>query len=147
MKLLVHELRTELVQQIKTGHKNVLLHAVRPHIYRHGLPAGAVRMELRDESGQVVALSAAVDLAEIGSGTYWHGYQRFYLSAMLRRDTSYQVAMVPQGGYAFDEAAYLGCCNDFDLRRTQAGYSPNLGVNAALDIELWESREALRRVG
>jgi len=145
MKLVVIELGNSLVQKIATGSKAIQLYAIRPHLYRHNAPVGSVTVQVQDMLGNVIGSSDTIAISSIGSGTYWHGYQRFLISTMLQKNTSYQIALVASGGYTFSESAYVGWCNDFDLRKVPATFTPNFGTNGALDMEFWETKEFTRR--
>lgn len=145
MKLVVIELGNSLVQTVAVGSKSIQLYAIRPHLYRHNLPTGSLTVQVQDALGNVINLSDTISISSIGSGTYWHGYQRFLISTMLQKNTTYQIALVASGGYTFSESAYVGWCNDFDLRKVPANFTPNFGTNAALDMEFWESKEFTRR--
>lgn len=145
MYLVVHELKTSLYQEITTT-RSMQIVALRPHLYRHLSPAGSLQMQIWDASGNLIGSSASVNISAIGSGNYWHGDQEFTISTELKESTIYRLALVASG-YTFAETAYMGWVNDFDLRKVSASYSPNAGINAALLVEAWESREIIRRVG
>jgi hypothetical protein len=145
MKLITSELVTTLYQQITIGNFPIQLVAIRPHLLRWLHPTGSLAVQIQDASGQVIATSPAVAISAIGSDNYWHGYQRFDLSTHLKALATYRIALIPSGGYSFSESAYIGWCNDFDLRKVAATYSPNVGINGALDMEIWESRQPIRR--
>lgn len=146
MKLALIELKSSLSQQITTGIRPIHLYAIRPHLYRHQSPAGSLTLQIQDASGGLIASSDTVAISAIGSGTYWHGDQRFLISADLEPGTIYRVALV-SSGYSFSESAYIGWNTDFDLRKVSAGFTPNVGMSAALLMEIWESRETWMRVG
>jgi hypothetical protein len=46
MKLIVHELEVDGVEQKLTATKNVIVEAVRPHLYRHNFPTGSLKVEI-----------------------------------------------------------------------------------------------------
>lgn len=146
MKLIVHELKTSLYQQIKVKEDNLLLYAIRPHLYKHGNPAGTLKIQLQDSNSKVIANSETLNISAISAATYFHGYVRFLISSPLTNLVSYRAVLIPGGGYSFSESAYIGWCKDFDLRKVNALYSPNSGLNAALDLELWIRRSIDRGI-
>lgn len=138
MKLLVHELKTELSQLITVGAESIKVVAIRPHLYRHNTAGGSLRVQIEDASGNVIALSETIAISAMPAAqAYWHGYLRFYIKAHLRAGATYRISLVPLSGYSFNESAYIGWCNDYDLRKVPALYTPNAGGAAALDFELW----------
>ena len=145
MILIVHELLTELSQDIATDYKVHQVVSVRPHLYRHGSPAGSVALEIRDAEGNTVAASNTRSIDSIGSGTYWHGYAEFQISAQLMKDTSYRLVLTASG-YTFDESGYLGWCNGFDLGKYEAGYSPSQWFSAPLDFEVWSRAQVKKGI-
>lgn len=147
MKLVVFELSFPVTQKITIGNRSLQLYALRPHIYRNNFASGSLTMQVQDSTGNLIASSDTVAISAIGSNSYWHGYQRFLISAQLKAFRSYEISMTFSGGYSFAEAAYIAWANDFDLRKVPANYIPNSGINAALDLEIWEMREVVRRTG
>lgn len=140
MKLCVHELTASGVEQVLTAPKNTVLVAVRPHLYRHNLPAGTLAIEIRDASDTLLATSNSVNIADIGSDNFYHGYIRFDVSVGLKKDQQYKFRLVGADGYTFDESAYVGWCNDFDLSKYEAGYVPASLLQRPLDLECWERK-------
>lgn len=136
MKLLVHELQDEVYQTI-TPSKNVVVEAVRPHLYKHNFPSGNIVIEIHDSIGCLIAQSEPVNIADISEADFYHGYIRFYIKAYLQAGTTYRVVIKAQGGYSFSESAYIGICKSFDFDTYPASYYPNSGVNAPLDIQVW----------
>lgn len=146
MDLVVHELKTILFQEIRVEQKPLQLNAIRPHLYRHLNPAGTLYLELRDEFHNVIETSASLAISAIPSGNYFHGYIRFLMSTNLRANTVYNVVL-KSTGYTFSESAFIGWCNDYDLRKSEATYPGNTGVGAALDMEFWTTDHVVRRYG
>lgn len=144
MKLIVQELHTERHQDIRIGRNSIRLKAMRPHIYKAGFPAGSLKMQIQDLDGRVIGESETIAISAITAATYSHGYLRFYIDAHLKADTVYRIALIAAGGYSFAEAAWVGWCNDFDLQKVPREWTPNMGVHAALDLELWDEAEFLR---
>jgi hypothetical protein len=136
MQLLVAEIKSTLYQALTNGRTVAQVYAVRPHLYRHGSPAGTIKLQIQDASGVLIAESAAQTISAIGSGTYWHGYLEFVVSAQLAKNAAYRFALVP-AGYTFSEGAYLGWCNGFDLGKYGGTYAPAVGFSAPLDLEIW----------
>jgi hypothetical protein len=146
MDLIVHELKTELKQEIEVKHQPIQLYAIRPHLYRHLAPSGTIYVELRDEGNNVIETSAGLPISSLPSGNYLHGYIRFYMRTNLRAFTKYNVVL-KASGYSFSESAWIGWCNDYDLRKAEATYGGNTGLGAALDLELWSTPHENRRYG
>lgn len=146
MRLVVYELITTIYQTITVGTHSMQLAAIRPHLLRFGNPAGSLIMKVYDNNGGFIAASDTVAISAIGSGTYWHGYQRFLNTVQLKKSTSYRLQL-ESIGYSFSESGYIGWCNDYDLRKVTPNYSPSDGVNAPLDVELWEYVNQWRRAG
>lgn len=146
MKLLIHELISALWQEIEVGAKPIQIYAVRPHLYRHGWPAGSVQVQIADTSGRLIDSSAPVSLAQIGTGTYWHGYAEFRVSTALKENTKYRIGVVPSGLYAFSTDAYAAWVTDESLRKVTASYALSERL-PALDMEIWEARDVNRRFG
>jgi len=141
MTLIVEELLTTLTLEVTTDAKVKQVYAVRPHMYRHGSPAGSVYVEIRTTADAVVATSDTRAITSIGTGTYWHGKSRFVVSAHLAPNTTYKVVLIASG-YTFAEAAYLGWANSFDLASLEATYTPAVGFSAPLAVEMWTRRHA-----
>lgn len=141
MKLAVAELKTELYQDL-VATSNTDIHAVRLHLYKHNSPAGSLIVKLADTQGKVFATSDTVSISSI-TGTFFHGYVRFLVSYPIKKNTQFRVYLT-SSGYTFGESAYIGWCNDFDLRKYTATYSPNQSTRAALDLEVWSKSERVR---
>lgn len=142
MKLVVHELKAEGLHQVLRSDKRVIVEAVRPHLYRHNVPAGSVRMQIY--SGEdLVAESNAVDISTIGSLAYFHGYVTFYINAYLDKDVDYTFSLYSDGidGYTFSEPAYVGWCVGFDLGHYDATYVMASNLDSPLDLEIWSRSE------
>lgn len=136
MKLLVIELNNSVSQTIVPS-KNTNVEAIRPHIYKHNFPLGTVAVEIHDTYGELIAQSESLNISEISEQAFYHGYIRFYIKAYLRAGVSYKI-VIKTSDYVFSESAYLGVCNSFDLSSYPATYSPNLGVNSPIGLEIWE---------
>lgn len=113
MKLLVNELKTELVQQL-SGDETRIVEAVRLKLYKHNSPAGSLFVEVRDENGGVISVSESIAISSLSESAFFHGQIRFYLNAYLKAGRSYQLALCSTG-YSFSESAYVGWCLDFDF--------------------------------
>lgn len=137
MKLIVHELGPAGLSQKLIPDRNMFLAAIRPHILRYGRPTGSLKVELRDTTNDLIAESNVVNISDIGSADYFHGYIRFDISAGLQKDTEYVFKVVGGDGYSFSESAYIGVCNDYDLRKYPTSYPVAEGVYAPLDMEVW----------
>lgn len=151
MKLVVAELISVVDQEITIGDDDLDVVAIRPHLIRFNNPAGSVRMQVLDSSKRLIAQSALASIATVDvddavvGEDFVHGYVRFYLNVPMKAGTTYWIRLVGSG-YTFSESAYLGWCNDFDLRKVPVLYDQNGDWEAALDVELWVRRRSLRGV-
>lgn len=137
MKLIVHELLTSLSQTITVGTEHLLVYGIRPHLYRHGAPTGTLTIQLQDDSGKKIQDIETINISAIPAGNYYHGYIRFQSNVPIKAYTTYTIALIAGGGYSFSESAYIGWCKDYDLKKVQTAWSPSIGCNAGLDLELW----------
>jgi hypothetical protein len=135
MILVIHELVTTLTQNL-TADKNTILDAVRPHLYRHGHPAGSLQIQVYDASDVLLSTSNSVAISDIGTANYFHGYVRFDVNAGLKRNQVYKFRLVATG-YSFSESGYIAWSNDYDLKK-YSYVSPEDAIHAPLDIELYE---------
>lgn len=144
MILLVEELVTELAQGVKStsGVRNV--RHVRPHLFRKGAPAGTLKVEIRDSSGGLIATSPTVAISAIGTLTYAHGYVKFDVTAQLAPGVTYQIALVPGGGYTFAESDWIGWCNGYDLGKYPPIVPVSGSLNQPLDMEIWEFKQVFK---
>lgn len=143
MKLVVHELRTTLVQKLTVGTSNVAVDDVRPHIFKYGTPAGSLFMSIQDSTGVTTYnTSTAVTIASItsASNTYFHGYVDFVCPVILLAGVTYRFVL-SSTGYTFAETGYIGWANDFDLRKYSLGYTQVGGtIMSPLDTEVWPTK-------
>jgi hypothetical protein len=137
VKIHLHELEASGLVQALVPEKNLMLEAVRPHLYRHNWPTGSLKVQVLDSDDNVLAESASVDIEDIGSQNFFHGYVRFLVNVGLVKDETYKFKIVGEDGYSFDESAYIGVCTDYDLRKYEPQETPAGGIYAPLDLELW----------
>ncbi len=140
MKLIVHELEAVALEQSLTASRNILVEAVRPHIYRHNLPTGSLKVRIRNSSDVLVAESEEVEIADIGSDNFFHGYVRFFINAYLASGQTYKFQLIGTDGYTFGEAAYCGWVNAYDLNKYLLSYVAVDSLRSPLDIEIWERK-------
>lgn len=140
MKIMVWELEASGLSQSFTPSKNTIVEAVRPHIYRHNFPTGTLKIEIYDSEDALVAESESIDIADIGSAAFFHGYVRFYIDAYLAADETYTFKLVGEDGYSFSEPAYCGWVNSVDLNKYPMGFSPANHAEYPLDLEIWERK-------
>lgn len=144
MTLVIHELGLvtsfldgRVRQEILVHDDDLQIGAIRPHLYKHLAPSGSVYLRITDENGKKIADSDSVTITSISSENYWHGKVRFLISAALRRRTTYYVEL-KSSGYSYDPAAFVGWCNDYDLRNIHpASYDTARGASAPLAMEVW----------
>lgn len=137
MTLVVHELDPHIDQSV-TPDRNTIIEAIRPHIYRHNFATGSLKLQIRDSLDSLVAESESIDIADIGSMAFFHGYVRFYIDAYLQGGESYTIRLIGGDGYTFDESTYCGWVNGYDLAKYPSITIPTKGVFHPLDLEIWE---------
>jgi hypothetical protein len=140
VKLCVHELTGSGLTQELIADRNVNVVAIRPHIYKHNAPAGTLKVKILDASDVEIAESDAVTITNISGQPFYHGYVRFYINAYLKRDETYKIKLVGEGGYSFNESAYVGWCNDYDSAKYDTDYVVAHAVVRPLDLEIWERK-------
>lgn len=140
MKLVVHELKSDGLFQIVRRNRRTIVEAVRPHLYRHGFPAGSLKIQILTEADSLVAESEEVEISSIGSEDYFHGNVRFYISAYLDKNTNYKIKLI-SSGYTYNDSAFIGWCVGFDLRRYPETYNIDNLLQKPLDLEIWSRSE------
>jgi len=139
MKLNVHELQAAgLMQRFTVGSNPLDVYAIRPHLYKHLSPAGSLYMEIRSDGGSLLSTSETLTISSIhsngfASANYGHGDIRFYTSARLAANTTYQL-WLKSTGYTYANSAFIGWCNDFDLRKIDKDFT---GPASALLFDLF----------
>jgi hypothetical protein len=152
MKLIVEPLGETFatLEQKITPSKNTFVTNIRPHVYKHNLPTGDLRVKILDSSMVLLATSNAVTIASIDSAfssdDFVHAYIKFDVEWGLQKDTDYFIQLSTEGGYSFAEGAYMGWCKDYDLRKYTASYTGNVGMNSSYDMEIWEKRKVEKGV-
>ena len=136
MTLLVHEIYTSVYQSVRPT-KNINIGAIRPHLYIHNVPTGNLKVQICESDGTLLVESPTTNISTISAGNEYHGYVTFYVDAMLLKNTDYLIYVVSGGGYSFNNSAYVGVCNDYDLRKYQPNYTVNHPRFAPLDLEIW----------
>jgi hypothetical protein len=140
VKLIVHELKASALVQQMTPTKNVSVVAVRPHLYRHNFATGSLKIQITDDSDAVIAESNELAIDDLGTMDYAHGYYRFDINAVLRSGVTYKFKLVGGDGYSFDESAYVGWCNGYDLGKYPMDVTPTDSLNYPLALEIWERK-------
>jgi hypothetical protein len=138
MKLVVQELSTGGIDQIVTPEKNTIVEAIRPHLYRHNFPTGSLKLQIIDATSTVIAESETINISIIALADFFHGYVRFFVNAYLEKDQPYTIRLLGIGGYVFDESAYCGWCNGFDLEKYPMDAVPANTFRYPFDLEIWE---------
>lgn len=138
MKIIVHELTGSGLEQVVVPGRHTIVEAIRPHLYRHNFATGSLKIRIYDSGSNLVAESAAVDIADIGTMDYFHGYVRFLINAYLAKDAEYTIKLVGTDGYSFDEAAYIGWVNGHDLGKYASTSTPASDYHEPFDLEIWE---------
>lgn len=153
--LVVHELgltgsfgNTELKQLITIGARDLLVFAIRPHLYKHLAPAGTIYLQVQDTNGKKIKDSESVTITDISASNYFHGMVKFEIDVALKKNTQYYVALKSGGGYSYASNAFVGWCNDYDLRRVETDYTTpsTVGVNSPLGMEIWVRKQITKGV-
>lgn len=140
MKLIAHELKAAGLLQTLEAPKDMLVVAIRPHLYRHHFATGSLKIQVLDNSDVLLTESEVIDIADIGSLNFFHGSVRFLVSLGMTKNTTYKIQLVGLNGYSFNESAFIGWCNGFDLGVYPETYSPSTNLKDALNMEIWEKR-------
>jgi len=145
MKLIVDELgiqgTNEVFQEITVGDSSRFVSNIRPHLYRHNSPSGSLRIDVRDVNDEIAKSSSVVAISAIDPGNdFFHGEIRFDIEFSFRAGETYRIFLVGVSGYTFAESAYIGWCRGFDLGKYPSDFSPKVGFNSSLLMELWDNR-------
>lgn len=132
MKLVVEELKTEVLTHFEVNSITQVV-AIRPHLYRHGIPSGSLYLELHSENG-LIATSELIPISSIGSQNYFHGLVRFYIAKQLKPGVQYTIKLKGDG-YTFSEGSYIGWVLDHD--RTGYPTDSTIPLVAPFKFELW----------
>ena len=138
MKLIVHEI-TSAVSQGLTPDKNTQVTVVRPHLYIHNKPVGTLKVQVTTADGLLIGESDEINIQDITTLPYFHGYVRFDVSAHLKRGVEYKVVVIAGGAYSFSEAGYVGVCGDFDSRKYELSEPISHPNYSPLDVEVWST--------
>jgi hypothetical protein len=139
VKVVVHELNTApLRQKILIGAKPVMVHAIRPYIFKWLAPAGSVYMQIQDSSGNKILDSETIAISALSAQNYFHGFYRFLVDFGFAAETEYYIAM-KGSGYTYSSIAFIGWCNAWEIKNSSdIGYSaPNTGLSAPLGMQFW----------
>ncbi len=138
MKLIIQELDSDGLEQVMIPSKNTIVSAIRPHIYRHNFATGSLKVQIYNESDTLLAESSSVNISDIAALNYFHGYVRFNIDLYMQANVSYRVKLVGGDGYTFNESAYIGWANGYDLAKYPLTDEPLSDFNFPLDLEIWE---------
>ena len=143
MKFLYNPVRSTALKQRITLSRDANLVFIRPHILRSGTPSGNVKVQLFDQSGQLIRESAEVVISTIGTLSNAHGYVRFSTPFVLRKDLSYEIGIIGASGYTYSDTAHIGFIRaNNDFRKVTNDVPGSL----EFDIELWERNTMTREV-
>lgn len=145
--LIVHECQPEVFQEIVPSN-NILLKAIRPHLYIHNSPAGTIQIRITDTNGKEIYATGTSTIASlksqieavVGANDFIHAWPQIEVKAGLRKNETYRIYVTCGGGYSFAESAYVGVCKDWDNTKITSTYSPSTEFNAPIDFELWERK-------
>ena len=143
MKLVVYELDSPVVQEITIGDHAIQVDAIRPWLYKHTTPAGSLKIQIKSSVDVLLFESEEIAISAITSatGNYFHGPVRFYIDAALQANTNYKIVLVGAAGYSFNESAYVGWCNGYDMKFIANDYTPAGPLTDALMLELWGKKK------
>lgn len=136
MRLYVETIETEVSQVFKPT-KNVMVGALRPHLFIKNNPSGTLKVQITTEDDTLVAESEAIQISDITDATYYHGYVRFYINAYLRENTKYKFKVVAGGSYSFSEPSHCAVVRDYYTQRYERINPVTHPSFAALDFEVW----------
>lgn len=121
-------------QQILLSRDCNLVH-IRPHIFRRGVQAGTLKVQVYTEDGFLLKESPEVDINDIGLNIYAHGYVKFDVGMALSQGLKYRIGILAGGGYSFSDSLHVGVVqSNHDLRKVEKSYSGP----SEIDLELWE---------
>lgn len=147
--LIVTRLDTNLVQKV-TPTETVIVSAIRPHVYIQNNPPGSLRVDIYDATDTTLLKSSeSITIASIKTQAsitqnYFHGYIRFYIDWGLALGTDYSIRLVGHTGYTATTTDAVWWAKDFDLRKYEADYTPNIGFKSAFDMEIWDYNDNVR---
>lgn len=144
MNLIVFELEDSIYQEMMPVDTSQFVSAIRPHIYKHNAPTGTLTIQVQDQNGRMIKESDVVNISDISSANYFHGYIRFDITIGLMIGKTYRIALVAAGGYTFSESAYIGWCNGYDLGKYNLSYESNSTFEEPLDMEIWSLQEVTK---
>jgi hypothetical protein len=142
MKLVVLELKNQLLYQEITCLKTQQVAYIRPHLYKHNAPSGSITLVVKNTSDSVLYTSDALTITDISTANYFHGYVRFAIPFVMIKDTTYRI-YINSSGYTYNDSAFIGWCNDFDLHKYNLNYTPVCSTDRPLDLEVWNKERIL----
>lgn len=142
MILMAHELRTVLQQTI-TPSRNLNVEAIRPHLLKYASPAGSLKINIRDANGYLIKSSNTLAISAISAVAYFHGVVQFDVDVALKSGVTYIIELASTG-YTYGDSAFIGWCNDFDLRCNDVAFDDDSSISAALRMEIWERKYVSR---
>lgn len=140
MKLIVQELKGNPLIQEMTASKNAFIEAIVPHLIRSNFPDGALKMQVLDSDDNILANSETINIDDIGSADYLHGYIPFSINVGVKAGETYKFKLITLGGYSYSDTVYVGWCNGFDLSKYSKAYIINSNIEQPFDLEIWERK-------
>lgn len=130
MRLRLYEVGVDNTWLGFTPSRNIDLNCLRVHLYKQGSPGGAIRISVTQaESLSFTLATHTVNVSEISSASYFHGFVKFNVAMNLKSGTPYFVYMSSTGAYSADASNYVAWAVSSGL--------PNC-------IEFWENKNLVR---
>jgi hypothetical protein len=136
MQLIVHELLSTLEQTV-TCHRDTVCKHIRPYLYKHLNASGSVKVQVLDANGQLCAESNSINIVDISASNYYHGFIRFDIDFMLKKNFNYIIRLVGTG-YSFTESNYIGWVANHENKVYSEDYVLSNGAGSSLTLQVWE---------
>lgn len=143
---------TLAVEQLETGQtiiqpitvtRPIVLAALRPYLYFHGMPAGAFKLRLKRSTTTIKEWEfTSSDAREAfgGSLNYFHVYLSLVSEAFVIRPGEYTLELSATG-YTLSSGSFMGWCKDFAGPTGAIIGTPNDFTSYPLSFRIIETRE------
>lgn len=129
-------LQVSLTQRMRSLYPQEM-RGIRPQLIGFNDPTGTVYLEVRRHSdGFLIGNSDTVDLADVATLNYWHGYVAFDFEFGMQEDVEYRVTILP-GTYVYSASSYVAWAKDYGFQKYDTSYGAGGPGAAAFDMEMW----------